>query len=97
MGSASRFISGLVAEEIRRIVAVAARDGRLLSASDTAASILQIYPKCGFDEAEIANEVMLRAANAGIGVLIGRQAKGLDPSQVPPSLRRSRSDRLETL
>ena len=82
MGSVSHFISGLLAKEIRRIVEDAAKNGRMISAPDTAATILKTYPGCGFDEAEIANEVMLRAAQAGVGVQIGRQAKGFDPSQV---------------
>jgi hypothetical protein len=75
MGSVSRFSSRFVAEEIRRIVGEAARNGRLLSSSDTAAAILKTYPKCGFDEAEIANEVMLKAAQAGVAVQIGKSAR----------------------
>ena len=72
MGSVSRFVSGLVTEEIRRVVAEAAKKGQILSAPDTAATILKTYPRCGFDEAELANEVMLKAAQAGIGVQFGR-------------------------
>lgn len=73
MGSVSPFMSGLVSEEVRRVVAEAAKSGRMLSASDTAATILKTYPRCGFNEAEIANEVILKAARAGVAVEIGRQ------------------------
>jgi hypothetical protein len=75
MGSASQFISGPVSKEIRRIATEAARSGRIVSATETAATILKTYPTCGLDEEEIANEVMLLAAEAGVGVQIGRPAK----------------------
>lgn len=78
MGSVSRFVTGAVSEEIRRIVAQAAARGSVLSAADAAATILNTYPKCGFCEAELANEVMLIAAQAGVGVQIGRTAEPPD-------------------
>lgn len=73
MGPVSRFISGLVSEEIRRIVGEAAKDGRVISAADTAAMILRTYPTCGFAESDIADEVMITAGHAGVAVEIGRQ------------------------
>lgn len=96
MGSVTRFISGLVSEEIRRLVAEAAKSGHMLSAADMAAAILKTYPKCGYDEAEIANEVMLKAAQAGVGVQIGRPRGALEEFH-PPSKVGVNSNRFETL
>ena len=99
MGSVSRFISGLVAEEIRRVVEEVAKDGRMISAPDTAAAILKTYPKCGFDETEIANEVMLKAAQAGVGVQIGKPTKELADLEFfrEAGTESEHSDRIETL
>lgn len=69
-------------EEIRRIVAEAAKNGQIVSASDTAATILRTYPSCGFDEAEIADEVMLKAAHAGVAVEIGQPARQIEDLQL---------------
>jgi hypothetical protein len=57
---------------------------------------LKTYPKCGFDEVEIANEVMLKAAQAGVGVQIGRPAKPFTDLQ-HRGKDGTHSDRIETL
>ena len=65
------FIRNLVSEEVRRIVADAVEDDVLLSAPETAAEVLRIYPNCGLAEEAIADEVMMAAAKAGVAVEIG--------------------------
>jgi hypothetical protein len=54
------------------MVTAARTDGGMLSASECAARILATYPNCGLREREIADQVMMAAAHAGIAVEIGR-------------------------
>lgn len=84
MGQAvSPFIQGLVTEEIRRMVAGAIEDGSTVSSASVAAQVIGTYPNCGLTEAQIADEVMIAAARAGVAVEIGGE-KG----PVPPRVRR---------
>jgi len=71
-GAETEFIADLVAAEIRHMVTAARTDGGMLSASECAARILATYPNCGLREREIADQVMMAAAHAGIAVEIGR-------------------------
>ena len=72
----SPFIETLVSEEVRRMVAEAIRNGTSLSASKCAAEIVKTYPRCGLDEADLANEVMMAAARGGVPVEIGESRAG---------------------
>ncbi len=67
----SPFIERLVGKEIRRIVKQAAARSGVLSAPEAAAKILRTYPGCGLNEHALADEVMLVAADAGVGVEFG--------------------------
>src|SRR4051812_7315801 len=96
----SSFIQKLVFEEIRRMVAEAIKSNTTsLSAPACAAEIMKTYPRCGLDEAELANEVMMAAAYAGVPVEFGRQRSasrtpgmGLDtPPKVVVPVKRKRS------
>ena len=72
MAQASAFIADLVNREIDRIVAEAAMKRQTLSASDCAADVLKIYPRCGFAPERIANGIMMAAAKAGVAVELGQ-------------------------
>jgi hypothetical protein len=65
-----------VAEEIKRIVATAKRDGGCISASASAAWVIRVYPDCGLSEPEVAERIIMAAANAGVAVEMGRMANG---------------------
>jgi hypothetical protein len=69
--AASSFIDMLVFEELRRMVAEAIENRTSLSASVCAAEIVQKYPRCGLDAADLANEVMTAAARAGVPLETG--------------------------
>jgi hypothetical protein len=66
------FIQSLVLNAVRRYVAESIRSGSYLSASDCAAEILRTYPNCGIPEDELADEILIAAAKAGVAVEIGR-------------------------
>ena len=72
MAHPSSFLSRVVAQEIRRIVVNGRSNGRVVSAPEAAALVLATYPRCGLDEADVANEVMMAAAREGVAVEIGR-------------------------
>ena len=61
----------MVNEEVRRIVADAVKDGGFISAQSSAAEVLRVYAGCGLTEREIADEIMIAAAKAGVAVEIG--------------------------
>jgi hypothetical protein len=65
------FIEGLVSKEIRRLVAEAIADGGMLSVANCVARITVVYPNCGISKRQIADEVVMVAAAAGIAVEIG--------------------------
>jgi hypothetical protein len=67
----SGFIQDLVSKEIRRIVADASGDETMVSASALANQVMDIYPNCGLNAREIADQVMMAAARAGMAVEIG--------------------------
>jgi hypothetical protein len=58
------------------MVAEAIKSGTSLSACACAAEIVKTYPRCGLDEADLANEVMMAAARAGVPVEIGKSRPG---------------------
>jgi len=60
----------LVLREIKRIVAQAGRDG-IVSAGNRAEQIKQAFPRSAFTTSEIADEIMMVAAEAGIPVQFG--------------------------
>ena len=64
------FIEGLVAEEIRRVVAEAIANGEMISTSECVAKINAVYPNCGISARRMADEVMMAAAVAGVAVEI---------------------------
>ena len=64
----SSFIDGLVSEEIRRIITESVFNGGTLSTAECVARVMAVYPKCGFAERDIADEVMMAASAAGIAV-----------------------------
>ena len=68
----SSFIARLVTEEIRRVVADAIESGSILSAAAVAAQVSRTYLNCGLTEEEIADQVMMTAAKAGIAVEFGK-------------------------
>ena len=67
----SPFIEGLVSEEIRRLVAEAIADGGIMSVANCVAKVVAVYPNCGISKRQIADEVMMAAAAAGVAVEIG--------------------------
>lgn len=67
----SALADALVAEEIRRVVASAIREPGLLSASHAANLVAFTCPNSGFSEIEIADQIMIAAARAGVAVEIG--------------------------
>ena len=68
----SSFIARLVTEEIRRVVADAIESGSILSAAVVAAQVSRTYLNCSLTEEEIADQVMMTAAKAGIAVEFGK-------------------------
>ena len=64
--AADAFRANLVSQEVKRIVAEAVSEGRLISAQATAAVILQTYPNCGMSKHEIADAVRRAAIKAGV-------------------------------
>ena len=81
MGRAiSGFVPGLVGDEIKRIVAARSKDGSVLSAAAAAAEIANASPGCGLSESEIADQLMMAAASAGVAVEIGA---------IPPPVRKA--------
>jgi hypothetical protein len=83
---ASSLIDTLVSEEIRRMVAEAIKNGRSLSACACAAEIVKVYPRCGLDEADLANDVMMAAARAGVPVEIGKSRRAAGGLDEPPKV-----------
>jgi len=73
MGQRSPIIFGPIADEIQRIVDRALASGCVLSASDAADDILQTFPGTGLTPANLADQVMLTAASAGVPVEIDRR------------------------
>jgi hypothetical protein len=72
MGAAvSDFITTLVQEEVRRIVADAIQGKQILGASVHAQQVLRTYPNCGMTERDIADHIIIAAAKAGVAVEIG--------------------------
>jgi hypothetical protein len=72
--SVSLLLDKAVSEEIRRIVAEAIRNRTSLSASAAAAEILDLHPRCGLNERQLADQVMMAAASANVPVEVGRSA-----------------------
>lgn len=68
------FIERLIGEEIRRLVSDAIKDGGMISTSRCAAQIDRAYGRCGLSEADIANQVIMAAASAGVAVEIGKRS-----------------------
>ena len=62
----------LIGEEITRIVADAIEEGTALSVADAVAQIIRAYPNSGMSAGEIADEIMIEAAQAGVAVQVGR-------------------------
>ena len=72
MGTAKpRFVEDLIAEEIRRMIADAVEDGGIISTAECVKQILTAHPQPGLSRRQIADEVMMAAAAAGIAVEIG--------------------------
>lgn len=65
----------LVFEEIERMVADAIRDRSFLSATISAESILRTYPGCALSERELADQITMFAASAGVPIEFGRHAR----------------------
>jgi hypothetical protein len=72
MGQASPIIGEPIASEIRRVVDRARETGSILSIADIAVDMLQTFPGTGLTVEHLANEVMIRAAAAGVPVEIGK-------------------------
>jgi len=72
---ASPFITDLVSEEIRRLVAEAIANGGILSTADCAERVMAIYPNCGLSNRRMADAIMLAAAAAGVAVEIAPPAR----------------------
>jgi predicted TIM-barrel fold metal-dependent hydrolase len=64
----------LVLREIKRIVKEAEREG-ILSAGNRAEQIKRAFPQTAFTTSEIADEIMMTAAEAGIPVQVGTARK----------------------
>jgi hypothetical protein len=60
-----------ISEEIRRVVAEAIKDQAMVFCSDVARAITRDYPNSGFTEQELADEIAITAARAGVAVKIG--------------------------
>lgn len=69
------FVHALVLKAIRRSVADAIRSGTIVSASDCADRILETYPTCGLSKRQLADEVMVAAAKAGVPVEFGSSTR----------------------
>ena len=72
MTEQSPFIQALVLNAVRRYVAASIRSGSYISASACAAEVLKTYPNCLTSEGELADEITMAAAKAGVAVQIGR-------------------------
>jgi hypothetical protein len=75
----------LIAEEIRRIVAEAIRDGGCLSITPHAAQVLRAYPDSGLTEREVGDEILIAAARAGVAVEIDRRTQTVDARRQHPA------------
>lgn len=67
----SSLIQVLVSEEIGRTVAQALESGSTIACSATASQVSRTYPNSGLTQREIADEVMIAAAKAGVAVEFG--------------------------
>jgi hypothetical protein len=65
-------IQTLILEEIRAIVAEAIQGGGCLSTAECASHITRAYPNCGVEEREIADQILITAAKAGVAVEFGK-------------------------
>ena len=74
-GEPHNFVQSLLDQEVRRLVAEAIRTGDVLSASWSAAQILRVYPNCGVRPEEIADQVIMAAAKAGVAIEFGNVRK----------------------
>ena len=68
----SQILQTLVVEEIRRIVADAIRQGRIVKTGRHAPELLRAYPNCGLTVDQIVNELGAAAACAGVPVELSR-------------------------
>ena len=64
-------VDDLIFLMINRLVDDAASEGACLSAVAAADQVLRAYPQCGHRPSEVADLVMMIAANAGVAVVIG--------------------------
>jgi hypothetical protein len=81
MTEQSPFIQALVLNAVRRYVAASIRSGSYISASACADEILKTYPNCLMSEKELADEITMAAAKAGVAVQIGRARKVSAPGR----------------
>ena len=72
----AEFIHTPVSEEIKRIVASAKGGAGCISVSESAAWVSRVYPNCGLTERELADQIILAAAKAGVAVEIGKPEIG---------------------
>jgi len=73
------FIERLIGEEIRRMVADAIKQGTVISTSECASQISRAYGRHTLSERDIADEVIMAAASAGVAVEIGQRSPLLAP------------------
>ena len=74
----SQIVQSLLVEEIRRIVADAITERRIVKTGRHAPDLLRAYPNCGLDSDQVVNEIGAAAACAGVPVELSR------PEQVSP-------------
>jgi hypothetical protein len=75
-----------VSEEIRRVIAEAAKDGSLVHAGKSAMSIAQAYPNCRLSAAQIAERIIEAALAAQLPLTLSKRkfstaAPGRDASK----------------
>lgn len=68
----SQLVRSLVVEEIRRIVADAITDRRIVKTDRHVSDLLRAYPNCGLTIDEVVTEIGAAAACAGVPVELSR-------------------------
>jgi hypothetical protein len=75
-------VDELISAAIARMVADAIRDGAMLSASACAGQLVATFGRYGVNQDELADQVMMAAARAGVPVEVGRPRR---PAEIAPS------------
>jgi hypothetical protein len=80
MQGGGAFIRGLVVEEINALVAKAIAAGRTVSVAECAAKVRLRFPNCDLSDEQIADEISITAAAAGVESEPAKPSRGM-PSE----------------